>query len=112
MNSGLPFAISANVAYETVDDDAFAVVNDNLTGTILAGAELGLSDNLFFFGTVADSDDVNGATLDLGLLEETESLAYRTGAGFSHQFGESNVLLGFIGASGSQVEADTPALGI
>ena len=108
MNSGLPFAISANLSYEKADDDAFAIVNDIGTGTVLAGAEVGLSDRLFAFGVVTDSDDVNGTTFNLGLSENVEATTYNTGVGFSHQFGESNVLMGLIGANGSNLNGDVP----
>jgi len=112
MNDGLPFAISANLAYQNADDDGLAIVNDSIAGTVLAGAELGLSDRLFFFGIVTDSDDINGATLNLGLSEDIESGSYNTGVGFSHQFGESNVLMGLIGANGTNFNGDVPlALG-
>jgi TonB dependent receptor/Tetratricopeptide repeat len=106
MNSGLPFAISANLSYEDADNDALAVVNDNLSGTLLAGAEVGLSDRLFFFSTVNHADDVNGSMLNFGLREDIESTTYNTGAGFSHQFGESNVLMGLIGANGTHSQGD------
>jgi tetratricopeptide (TPR) repeat protein len=108
MNDGLPFAISTNLAYETVDDDAVAVVNESIAGTLLAGAELGLSDRLFFFGVVSNGNDVNGTTRNLGLNEEVESTTYNTGVGFSHQFGESNVLMGLIGANGTNFNGDVP----
>src|SRR5262245_40348446 len=106
MNNGLPLAIAANVSYENIDNDAPAVVNDTLTGTVLAGAEIGLSDRMFFFGTATHSEDVAAATLGLGLREEFDSRTYNTGVGFSHQFGESNTLMGLIGANGSHGDGE------
>lgn len=106
-NDGVPFAVSAFVDYANADNDAPAVVNDAVSGTLFAGAELGLSDRVLFFGTVAKNWDVNGSTLALGLREEAESLTYNTGVGFSHRFGESNMLLAFVGANGAHVEGET-----
>ena len=106
MNDGLPLAIAANLSLQTADDDALAIVNDNVTGTLLAGAELGLSDRLFLFATVSDADDVNGSTLGLGLHEDFEARSYNTGIGFSHTFGESNVMMGLFGANGSHGDGE------
>ncbi len=106
MNDGLPLAIAANLSYQTFDDDALSIVNDTITGTFLAGAELGLSDRLFMFATVSDADDVNGSTLGLGLHEDFAGRSYNTGIGFSHTFGESNVLMGLFGANGSHSDGE------
>jgi tetratricopeptide (TPR) repeat protein len=106
MNDGLPLAIAANLSYQTADEDALAIVNDNITGTFLAGAELGLSDRLFMFATVSDANDVNGSTLALGLHEDFEGRSYNTGIGFSHTFGESNVMMGLLGANGTHGDGE------
>jgi tetratricopeptide (TPR) repeat protein len=106
MNDGPPFAIAANLAYETADEDSLAIVNDTITGTMLAGVELGLSDRLFMFATVSDGDDVNGSTLGLGLHEDFDNRSYSTGIGFSHTFGESNVMMGLLGANGSHGDGE------
>jgi tetratricopeptide (TPR) repeat protein len=112
MNDGLPLAIGANLSYETTDDDSIAMINDNVTGVILAGAEIGLSDRLFAFGTVTDSRDINGTMLNFGLEEEIESRTYNTGVGFSHQFGESNTLMGLVGANGTHTDADAAGVNV
>lgn len=106
MNDGIPFALSASFDYANADNDAREVINDGVTGALFAGAELGLSDRVAFFGTVANGLDVNGTTLPAGLREETESLVYNGGVGFSHRFGESNVLLGFAGVNGLRLHGE------
>jgi tetratricopeptide (TPR) repeat protein len=101
MNDGLPFAISANFSYDVADDDAQQVISESLTGTMLAGTQLGLSDKVFFFAVAGRAEDVTPVPLAFGLKERIVSRTYNTGVGFSHQFGESNTLMGVVGANGS-----------
>lgn len=112
MNDGLPVAIGANIDYDIADEDARGIVDESLTGSLFAGAELGLSDRLLFFGTLADAEDVNGSTLALVAREEFDSLSYNTGIGFSHSFGESNTLMALLGANGSHVEGEVASVNL
>jgi tetratricopeptide (TPR) repeat protein len=106
-DEGLPMAFFASIDHAESDLSRRDASNDDWSGTLAVGSNLGLSDRLLVIGSYAKlEDEIPRESTVLGGDDVLDTEAYLFGAGYSHSFGPRDVLMASLMVTGATSESD------